>query len=114
MFSLPLAVFLLHNFIAQIPESLIEAARVDGASHLRIFRTIVLPLSMPAIASFAIFQFIWVWNDLLVAKTFGGSDAAGQPVTARIQNLAGNFGSHQELLAPATDVSSAQIGELYR
>lgn len=101
MFSLPLAVFLLHNFIAQIPESLIEAARVDGASHLRIFRTIVLPLSMPAIASFAIFQFIWVWNDLLVAKTFGGSDASGQPVTARIQNLAGNFGSHQELLAPA-------------
>lgn len=101
MFSLPLAVFLLHNFISQLPESLIEAARVDGASHLRIFRTIVLPLSMPAIASFGIFQFLWVWNDLLVAKTFGGTDAAGQPVTARIQNLAGNFGSHQELLAPA-------------
>jgi alpha-glucoside transport system permease protein len=101
MFSLPLAVFLLHNFIAQIPESLIEAARVDGASHLRIFRTIVLPLSMPAIAAFAIFQFIWVWNDLLVAKTFGGSDASGQPVTARIQNLSGNFGAHEELLAPA-------------
>ena len=84
MFSLPLAVFLLHNFIAQLPESLIEAARVDGASHLRIFRSIVLPLSTPAIASFAIFQFLWVWNDLLVAKTFGGTDAAGQPVTARI------------------------------
>jgi alpha-glucoside transport system permease protein len=101
MFSLPLAVFLLHNFIAQLPGSLIEAARVDGASHLRIFRTVVLPLSMPAIASFAIFQFLWVWNDLLVAKTFGGSDAANQPVTARLQNLAGNFGAHQELLAPA-------------
>lgn len=101
MFSLPLAVFLLHNFIAQLPESLIEAARVDGASHLRIFRTIVLPLSTPAIASFSIFQFLWVWNDLLVAKTFGGSDASGQPITARIQNLAGNFGAHQELLAPA-------------
>ena len=68
MFSLPLAVFLLHNFIAQLPESLIEAARVDGASHLRIFRSIVLPLSMPAIASFAIFQFLWVWNDLLVRQ----------------------------------------------
>jgi alpha-glucoside transport system permease protein len=101
MFSLPLAIFLLHNFIAQLPESLIEAARVDGATHARIFRSIVLPLSMPAIASFAIFQFLWVWNDLLVAKIFGSSDASSQPVTARIQNLAGNFGAHQELLAPA-------------
>ncbi len=100
MFSLPLAVFLLHNFISQLPESLIEAARVDGATHLRIFRTIVLPLSMPAIASFGIFQFIWVWNDLLVAKTFGGSDPSGQPITARLANLNGNFGAHQELLAP--------------
>ena len=101
MFSMPLAVFLLHNFIAQLPGELMEAARVDGASHLRIFRSIVLPLSMPAVASFGIFQFLWVWNDLLVAKTFGGSDASSQPVTARIQSLAGNFGSHQELLAPA-------------
>jgi alpha-glucoside transport system permease protein len=101
MFSLPLAVFLLHNFIAQLPESLIEAARVDGASHLRIFYSIVLPLSTPAIASFAIFQFLWVWNDLLVAKTFGGTDASGQPITARIQNLSGNFGAHNELLGPA-------------
>jgi len=105
MFSLPLAVFLLHNFIAQLPESLIEAARVDGASHMRIFRTIVLPLSTPAIASFAIFQFLWVWNDLLVAKTFGGTDPAGQPITARVQNLAGNFGAHNELLGPAGFIS---------
>jgi alpha-glucoside transport system permease protein len=101
MFSLPLAVFLLHNFIAQLPASLIEAARVDGASHLRVFRSIVLPLTTPAIASFAIFQFLWVWNDLLVAKIFGGSDASSQPVTARVQNLVGNYGSHQELLASA-------------
>jgi len=101
MFSMPLAVFLLHNFIAALPRELIEAARVDGASHLRTFRSIVLPLSTPAIASFAIFQFLWVWNDLLVAKTFGGSDASHQPVTARIQNLSGSFGAHQELLAPA-------------
>ena len=72
MFALPLAVFLLHNFIAQLPRDLIEAARVDGASHFRIFRQIVLPLSTPAIASFAIFQFLWVWNDLLVALTFAG------------------------------------------
>jgi alpha-glucoside transport system permease protein len=101
MFSLPLAVFLLHNFIAQLPESLIEAARVDGATHLRIYRSIVLPLAGPAIASFAIFQFIWVWNDLLVAKTFGGSDASSQPITARVQNLFGNYGAHPEYLAPA-------------
>ncbi len=101
MFSLPLAVFLLHNFIAQLPSSLMEAARVDGASHLRIFRSIVLPLSMPAIASFSIFQFLWVWNDLLVAKTFGGSNPAMQPVTARMQSLVGSYGAHQELLAPA-------------
>ena len=66
MFALPLAIFLLHNFISQLPRDLFEAARVDGASHFLIFRKIVLPLSMPAIASFAIFQFLWVWNDLLV------------------------------------------------
>ena len=105
MFSLPLAVFLLHNFIAQLPESLIEAAKVDGANPLRIFRTIVFPLSLPAIASFSIFQFLWVWNDLLVAKTFGGSEASGQPITARLQNLAGNFGAHQELLAPGAFIA---------
>jgi alpha-glucoside transport system permease protein len=105
MFSLPLAVFLLHNFIAQLPESLIEAAKVDGANPMRIFRTIVFPLSLPAIASFTIFQFLWVWNDLLVAKTFGGTDASGQPITARLQNLAGNFGAHQELLAPGAFIA---------
>jgi alpha-glucoside transport system permease protein len=97
MFSLPLAVFLLHNFISQLPESLIEAARVDGASPTRIYRTIVLPLSTPAIASFTIFQFIWVWNDLLVAKIFGGNDT--QPVTARLQYLSGNYGAHPDLVA---------------
>ena len=100
MFSLPLAVFLLHNFIAQLPESLIEAARVDGASHMRIYRSIVLPLAGPAIASFAIFQFIWVWNDLLVAKTFGLSDASSQPITARAQTLVGSFGRAPQYLAP--------------
>lgn len=101
MFSMPLAVFLLHNFIAALPESLVEAARVDGASHLRIFYSIVLPLSTPAIASFGIFQFLWVWNDLLVAKIFGTSGPSSQPVTASIQSLSGSFGSHLELVAPA-------------
>ncbi len=101
MFSMPLAIFLIHNFIAQLPASLMEAARVDGASHLRIFRSIVLPLSMPAIASFGIFQFLWVWNDLLVAKTFGGTSPEMQPVTARMQSLVGSYGAHLDLLAPA-------------
>jgi len=101
MFSLPLAIFLLHNFISQLPESMIEAARVDGATHLQIYRRIVLPLAGPAIASFGIFQFIWVWNDLLIAKTFGGTDASQQPITARGQSLVGNFASHPEYLAPA-------------
>jgi len=101
MFSMPLAIFLIHNFIAQLPSSLMEAARVDGAPHLRIFRSIVLPLSMPAIASFGIFQFLWVWNDLLVAKTFGGTSPDMQPVTARMQSLTGSYGAHLDLLAPA-------------
>jgi alpha-glucoside transport system permease protein len=105
MFSLPLAIFLLHNFIAQLPGSLIEAAKVDGASQLRIFRTIVLPLSMPAIASFSIFQFLWVWNDLLVARIFGGLDPSTQPITYRLTILTGNFGSHNELLAPGGFIS---------
>jgi alpha-glucoside transport system permease protein len=100
MFSLPLAIFLLHNFISQLPESLIEAARVDGANHLRIYRSIVLPLAGPAIASFTIFQFIWVWNDLLVAKIFGGSDTSSQPITARAQILSGSYAAHPEYLAP--------------
>jgi alpha-glucoside transport system permease protein len=101
MFSLPLAIFLLHNFVAQLPKDLIEAARVDGASHLRIYATIVLPLSTPAIASFGIFQFLWVWNDLLVAKTFGGTDPTQQPITARIQSIVGGYAAHTEYLAPA-------------
>ena len=76
IFALPLAIFLLHNFISEIPADVIEAARVDGASHGQIFFRIVLPLSLPAIASFAIFQFLWVWNDLLVALIFASGPAA--------------------------------------
>jgi hypothetical protein len=76
-------------------------AGVDGASHLRIFRSFVLPLSLPAIASFGIFQFLWVWNDLLVAKTFGGTSPDMQPVTARMQTLLGSYGSRLDLIAPA-------------
>lgn len=105
MFSMPLAVFLIHNFVSQLPSSVIEAARVDGASYMRIYRTIVLPLSMPAIASFAIFQFIWVWNDLLVALTFGGASATNEPITARLNQMAGSYGAHLELLTAGGFVS---------
>jgi alpha-glucoside transport system permease protein len=97
MFALPLAIFLLHNFIAQIPRDLIEAGLVDGASHFRVFRTIVLPLAAPALASFAIFQFLWVWNDLLVALTFAGGSGRA-PITARLAQLTGSFGGRWQLL----------------
>ena len=105
MFSMPQAIFLIHNFIAQLPSSLMEAARVDGASHLRIFRSIVLPLSMPAIASFGIFQFLWVWNDLLVSLVFagGGSDVA--PITVGLANLSGTRDSAWHLLSAGAFVS---------
>ena len=72
IFALPLAIYLLHNFMSQIPGELIESARVDGAGHVQIFSRIMLPLMAPAIAAFGIFQFLWVWNDLLVALVFGG------------------------------------------
>jgi len=98
MFSLPLAIFLLHNFMSQLPRELMEAAQVDGANHFTTFRRIVLPLSVPAIASFAIFQFLWVWNDLLVALTFAGGTPEVAPITARLSQLGGSLGSRLNLL----------------
>jgi len=97
MFALPLAIFLLHNFIAQLPREVMEAARVDGASHFLIFRKIVLPLAVPAIASFAIFQFLWVWNDYLVALTFAGGTPDVAPVTVYLANIQGTYGSQLHL-----------------
>ena len=98
MFALPLAVFLLHNFIKQLPRELFEAARVDGASHFLIFRKLVLPLTVPAIASFAIFQFLWVWNDLLVALTFAGGTPDVAPITAYLANIKGTYGAQLHLI----------------
>ncbi len=98
MFALPLAIFLLHNFIAQLPRDLFEAARVDGASHFLIFRTLVLPLSVPAIASFAIFQFLWVWNDLLVGLTFAGGTVDVAPITVYLSNIKGTYGAQLHLI----------------
>jgi alpha-glucoside transport system permease protein len=105
MFALPLAVFLLHNFISQLPRDLMEAARVDGANHFRIFRTIVLPLTMPAIAAFAIFEFLWVWNDLLVALTFAGGGAKVLPITGRLSQLVGQYGANWQLLTAGAFVA---------
>jgi len=99
-FGLPLAVFLLRNFFVTLPKDLIEAARMDGASNLAIFRRIVVPLSVPALASFAIFQFLWVWNDLLMALIFV-SDPSKQPMTVRIPYLLSTYGQEYNLLAAA-------------
>jgi alpha-glucoside transport system permease protein len=104
MFALPLAIFLLHNFIAQLPKDVMEAAMVDGANHFRVFRSIVLPLATPALASFAIFQFLWVWNDLLVGLTFAGTPDV-VPLTVRLAQLGGNFGRSWELLTAGAFVS---------
>jgi len=103
IFALPLAIFLLHNFISEIPHELIEAARVDGAGHGQTFFRIVLPLAMPAIASFAIFQFLWVWNDLLVALVF--ADGAVGPITKVLREITGNRGQDWYLLTAGAFVA---------
>jgi alpha-glucoside transport system permease protein len=90
--ALPLAIFLMHNFIARMPRELMDAARIDGASHYVVFRRIVLPLALPAIAAFAIFQFLWVWNDYIVALTFAGGTSDVAPVTPYLARLSGGFG----------------------
>lgn len=105
MFGLPLIIFLLHNFISEIPGEVIEAARVDGASPGQIFFRIVLPLSLPAIASVAIFQFLWVWNDLLVALIFSGGTPDVAPLTQRLAELTGTRGQEWHRLTAAAFVS---------
>lgn len=103
MFALPLAIYLLHNFMSQIPGEIIEAARVDGASRGQIFFRVVLPLTMPAIASVAIFQFLWVWNDLLVALVF--ADGAAAPITKLLAEITGTRGNDWYLLTAGAFVS---------
>ncbi|RXZ72417.1 carbohydrate ABC transporter permease [Agromyces albus] len=105
IFGLPLAIFLLHNFISDIPNELVEAARVDGANHGQIFLRIILPLSVPILASFAIFQFLWVWNDLLVALVFSGGTADVAPLTQRLAELTGNRGQEWQRLTAAAFIS---------
>jgi len=103
IFGLPVAIFLLHNFMKEIPASLVEAARVDGAGHVKIFLQVLLPLLVPAIASFGIFQFLWVWNDLLVALTFSSSNTS--PITKGIQGLTTQFASAADVLPAAAIIA---------
>jgi len=103
IFAIPLAIFLLHNFMAELPSELMEAARVDGAGHGQIFFRIILPLSMPVIASYAIFQFIWVWNDLLVATIFAPSSSL--PLMQTLNSLSGSWGDQWFLQSAGTFIS---------
>jgi alpha-glucoside transport system permease protein len=105
IFALPLAIYLLHNFMKEVPAELIEAARVDGAGHVRIFTKIMLPLMAPAIAAFGIFQFLWVWNDLLVALVFGGGNLEISPLTVRLAELSGTRGNDWQILSAGAFVS---------
>ena len=107
-FGMPLAIYLLRNYMVGLPRDIIENARVDGATDFQIFTKIILPLSFPALASFAIFQFLWTWNDLLVAKVFL-IDATGQTtvMTNQIVELLGTRGGNWEILATAAFVSIA-------
>ncbi|WP_443081065.1 carbohydrate ABC transporter permease [Streptomyces sp. PmtA] len=102
-FGLPFAIFLLRNFFAEIPRELLEAARLDGAGEIRLFTRVVLPLGGPAIASLGIFQFLWVWNDMLIALIF--ADSESPPITVALQQQVRQFGNNIDVLAPGAFVS---------
>jgi alpha-glucoside transport system permease protein len=104
-FGLPLATYLLYNYISQLPKDLIESASLDGASHFTTFTRLILPLSVPALASFAIFQFLWVWNDLLVAATFLGTSSDVAVMTQRLVSMTGTKGQDWQLLTAGAFVS---------
>ena len=104
-FGLPLAIYLLRNYIGSLPRELMESAKVDGATHFHIFTKLVLPLSVPALASFAIFQFLWVWNDLLVALVFLGKRADQIVLTSQLRELLGSRGDNWEILTSSAFVT---------
>jgi alpha-glucoside transport system permease protein len=106
-FAMPLAIFLLHNFISGLPKDIFESARIDGADHFQIFVRLVLPLSVPVLAAFAIFQFLWTWNDYLIALTMIGPSAPqSMPATVVIASLAGDFGQFEHLLTAGAFVQA--------
>jgi len=104
-FGLPLAIYLLRNYMAGLPKEIMESARVDGATDFEIFVKIVLPLSFPALASFAIFQFLWTWNDLLVAMVFLGTGNEELVLTGRLVNLLGSRGGNWEILTASAFIT---------
>lgn len=104
-FGLPLATYLLYNYISQLPRDILESAFIDGASHFTIFTRLMIPLSVPALASFAIFQFLWVWNDYLVALIFVGAKPDVQVVTQRLAEIVGSRGSDWHLLTAGAFIS---------
>ncbi|MEV0494365.1 carbohydrate ABC transporter permease [Streptomyces atratus] len=102
-YGLPFAIFLLRNYFAEMPREMLEAARMDGGNEWRIFTRLVLPVGRPAVASLAIFQFLWVWNDMLVALLF--ADGSAQPLTVELQSQIRQFGSNIDVLAPGAFLS---------
>jgi alpha-glucoside transport system permease protein len=104
-FGLPLATYLLYNYVSTLPRDIFESAFIDGASHFTVFTRLVLPLSVPALASFAIFQFLWVWNDYLVALIFLGGNPEFELVTQRMAAIVGSRGSEWHLLTAGAFVS---------
>jgi alpha-glucoside transport system permease protein len=106
-YGLPFAIYLLRNFFGALPNDLFESASIDGAGPVTMFFRLVLPLSVPALASLGIFQFLWTWNDLLVALVYLGGDPAVAPLTVTVANLVGSLGQSYELLTAAAFVSMA-------
>ncbi|HEY9555489.1 MAG TPA: carbohydrate ABC transporter permease [Acidimicrobiales bacterium] len=106
-FGLPLATYLLRNYIGSLPSSIIESAEIDGADHFTIFSRLIVPLSVPALAAFTIFQFLWVWNDLLVAYVFLGGTSDNRVVTIALQMLSGSRGQDWHLLTSAAFITMA-------
>ena len=106
-FAMPFAIFLLHNYLSSLPKDIFEAARIDGADHFTIFWRLILPLSVPVLAAFAIFQFLWTYNDYLIAiAMLGGSSASEWPATIKIASLAGEFGSKEHVLTAGAFVQT--------
>lgn len=105
--GLPFAIYLLRSFFSALPADLFESASIDGASHVRVFFSILLPLSVPSLASLVIFQFMWVWNDLLVAQIFLSGSPDQAPMTVNIANLVNGYGTNYEVLTSAAFLSMA-------
>ncbi len=105
-FGLPFAIFLLHNYISGLPKDVFESAFIDGAGHFTIFWRLVVPLSVPVLAAFAIFQFLWTWNDYLIALTMLGGNRDAMPATVVIASLAGEFGLREHLLTAGAFIQS--------